>query len=96
MQGDVSKLPKLLESISDEEILGKQQALGRIWHRFLYADYPFFLAGLRIHKEHEKWAADLNASLWQDPSPPKPYAGQYHKDDAFSTIVQWLYSRLQA
>ena len=91
----MQNLPQLLRSLSAEEILSKQQALSRIWHRFLYAAYPFFQTGLRLHKQHEKWAADLNASLWQNPSPPDPYAGQYHQDDAFSTIVQWLHSRMQ-
>ena len=94
VQAEVDKLPHILQSVPAHEIASKQQALGRIWRRFMYSDYQFFQRGLRKHKAHPKWQPDLNASLWQNPSPPHPYAGQYHEDDAFGTIMQWLHSRV--
>ena len=95
LQADVHRLPEILQEVSPEEVRHKQVALSHIWRRFMYTDYPFFDKGLARHKDSEKWQRDLDAAQWPQPSPPAAYHGQYGRDDAFGTIVQWLYHRMQ-
>ena len=91
-QAEVHRLPELLKQVSPEEIQHKQIALAHVWRRFLYSDYPAFPASLDASRR--RLAGDMDAKLWPHGSPPAAYRGQHSSDDAFGTIVQWLYHRV--
>ena len=91
-QADAHTLPEILQAVSPEEVRHKQVALARVWRRFLYADYAAFPAGLE--RLRRSLAGDMDAQRWPRGSPPAAYHGAHGNDDAFSTIVEWLYHRL--
>ena len=91
----MDKLPQLLQQVTAGAIKHMQTSLSHVWRRFLYSNYAFFPEGLARHKSHEDWQPDLQAAQWPHPSPPASYHGEYTSDDAFSTIVHWLYYRTQ-
>ena len=95
LQADLGKLPELLKAVTPEEVRHKQVALSHVWRRFLYSDYPLFPLAMKRHKDDGRHASDLDASLWPHPSPPASYHGGFGSDDAFGTILQWLYHRMQ-
>ena len=90
-QADAHKLPELLKSVSAETVRRMQTALSHVWRRFLYSDYLAFPEGLKNHRH--RLAGDMDAERWPHGSPPAEYHGPYSRDDAFGTIVQWLYHR---
>ncbi len=59
-----------------------QKALARVWHRFAYMAH----AGL---------AKDIfGSATWEE---PEPWAREVaEQEDAFGTIMQWLYGRIDA
>ncbi len=59
-----------------------QKALARVWHRFAYMAH----AGL---------ARDIfGSATWEE---PEPWAREVaEQEDAFGTIMQWLYGRIDA
>ena len=94
-QKDVDRLPGILKEISPEDVRHMQVALSHVWRRVLYSGYPLFGQLLDTSKGHPRHKQDLNQSQWLHPSPPASYHGPYEQDDAFGTIMQWLFWRLQ-
>ena len=94
-QSDVERLPEILLSISPQRREEMQHNLAKVWQRFGYNSYRPFAK--RIRELQRENAAELAASgsgsrpLSLPPTVPDldPSA-----DDAFTTIMAWLYHRI--
>lgn len=91
-QADVGRLPQLLKAVSHEEVRRKQRALSHVWRRFLYSDYPLFSPNLQQLSGQQAEARGHDAVRH---ALPGSFHGSYDQDDAFGTIMEWLYHRLQ-
>ena len=76
LQADVDLMPQILVNVTAGQLLGLQQNLGLVWHRFLWASPPMIAAHMRSYV------------------PDRDRAERIIQDDAFSTLIQWLYSRM--
>ena len=63
----------------------------QVWQRFMYSGHPVFQKAVELL--HPASAKLEEADSF--PSLPHPYQGSLSGADAFQTIVEWLYSRLQ-
>lgn len=90
---DVDKVLDILLAIPDRTLAAMQAHLGKVWHRFRYVSTNLIKTDtaniLRQNKMHPH-GKDVGALL------PHPFVGEPHVDDAFSTILQWLHSRIPA
>ncbi|GIL93384.1 hypothetical protein Vretimale_17471 [Volvox reticuliferus] len=95
-------LPQLLMAISPDQIARMQRRLALVWHRFAYGHGPLVYATMRVivhrNQEHQK---EIRAGMpgdQQEIPTEHPYQPVYNfpiHNDAFATIMQWLYSRIQ-
>jgi hypothetical protein len=89
----VELLPRILQSFSEAEIAQMQEAVGQVWHRFMYSSLPLFQETVRKSRAlYRSQAVEHRVPT----SLPKPYYGDIVGDDAFSTSIQWLHSRINA
>jgi hypothetical protein len=82
---------QILLSIPEDRIQRMQRRLGRVWHRFAYTRGKVIRSTFeQFHREN------LQGSVQEDSSeqPLKRVRRYPHDDDAFGTIMQWLYSRI--
>lgn len=90
-QAQMDRLDSILTGIPPERVKQLQLGLGRVWQRFFYRDYSLFaplLAQTRTRHVEDyvtEWRAD--ASL------PSTKIDLSTEDDAFATIIHWLYSK---
>ncbi|GFR52399.1 hypothetical protein Agub_g14911 [Astrephomene gubernaculifera] len=92
-------VPELLEGVAPERLARLQRNLARVWHRFAYATGP-------VLRQRYKFMSDSNdkdlprdvreglAKLPPRETPFQPVREFAFEDDAFSTIMQWLYHRI--
>lgn len=91
-EADIERVPEILLAIPDERIAEMQGNIAKVWHRLQYGSVPLF-------NEHLHWQTEENDRLEghgrQPPaSMPEAFKGNLAQDDAFSTVVQWLYARM--
>eukprot|EP00798_Chlamydomonas_sp_ICE-L_P028399 gene28399-31534_t len=94
-ESDIARTPDILSAITDAQVEKMQQQLSKVWHRFAYASGPLHRNQLRTEflanykgKASEDWI--------QSSHPLRPRKAYPVKDDAFRTIIQWLYGRLMS
>jgi hypothetical protein len=94
-ESDVERIADILESIPEERVLQMQESLAKVWHRFVYhGRSPAFrrrLAGLL--EENARLREDRRSPSETPASLPAPFEGELGRDDAFATVMQWLYSK---
>ena len=96
MQSQVPRLPYVVNAISAERQQEMQRRVAMVWHRFLYSSNPLFPKALQ--------SAIANYKAWHpgdrltsaDASIPAAVHDALGKDDAFSSVLQWLYHRINA
>ncbi|KAG2437847.1 hypothetical protein HXX76_005465 [Chlamydomonas incerta] len=93
-------LPQLLEAVPPERVAKMQRNLARVWHRFAYATGPVMAAHLKRIAAGAPAAVPASeaalaaASLTARDTPFRPLPAYPVADDAFHTILQWLYHRI--
>ncbi|KAG2501892.1 hypothetical protein HYH03_000390 [Edaphochlamys debaryana] len=90
-------VPDILNAVTPAQLAKMQRHLARVWHRYVYATGPMLRSAIRDHM-----TGNLHnyrgGAVFPPPTPPDhPY--QRHTsfpfaDDAFGTIMQWLYHRI--
>jgi hypothetical protein len=65
-----------------DRVVRMQQALARVWHRFAYTSHPALANDFRDALEGQEFS-DRGRALLEE-------------QDAFGTIMQWLYGRIDA
>ena len=94
LQHELEKLPDILKAFPPQRIAIMQSRLADVWQRFLYSSAPLFpkaVDGLRSFHTHV-----LNESLTApDESLPASVHSPVGQNDAFATILQWLYHRME-
>jgi Exostosin family len=89
-QKDISKLPEILSAIPQSQVDELRVNLHKVWQRFRYVGMK--MAELAIEDQLERHKMDQGGRLREDQE-----GMQYAKskvDDAFSTIIQWLHSKI--
>ncbi|PNH07164.1 hypothetical protein TSOC_006410 [Tetrabaena socialis] len=93
-------VPQILEAVTPERLARMQRQLARVWHRcvpewFAYTSHPLLRA--RIDERYRIQGGRLAGSGIQVPPEhpfrPLPRFPSWN-DDAFGTIMQWLYHRI--
>ncbi|EFJ52271.1 acetylglucosaminyltransferase [Volvox carteri f. nagariensis] len=92
-------IPELLTAISPERLAKMQRNLARVWHRFAYATGPVMRSHYRASSEnivrnYPREILEASYKLSQRDSPLRPVTDFPFQEDAFSTIMQWLYHRI--
>jgi len=83
-------LPEILLSISPARLQRLQEGVRQVWHRFMYRSLPLFrqellsLGAAEQHPDFGAYASQIDPRL----------LAQVGEDDAFATIMQWLYTRM--
>ncbi|KAG2494841.1 hypothetical protein HYH03_007081 [Edaphochlamys debaryana] len=92
-EADVGRILEILQAVPERSVRAKQAHLGHVWHRFRYASLPGLARELRSLREANEAKA---AGGTEDGAVhfPRPFKGDDTVDDAFETIMQWLYSRI--
>ncbi|GIL78717.1 hypothetical protein Vretimale_380 [Volvox reticuliferus] len=95
----LAAIPELLTGISPERVGKLQRNLAKVWHRFTYASGPLLRQNYRdmLTRNSQQYPqALLNASYNLPPrvSPFRPNRDFPFEEDAFSTIIQWLYHKI--
>ncbi|GFR40871.1 hypothetical protein Agub_g1522 [Astrephomene gubernaculifera] len=98
-EADTGRILEILQAIPERKVRAKQAHLGHAWHRFRYSSLPGLASELwgmmeNSLKEIPLSPAANNSSPTPDVVFPRPFKGDPAVDDAFATIVQWLYSRI--
>eukprot|EP00884_Botryococcus_braunii_P019032 jgi/Botrbrau1/5812/Bobra.0155s0034.1 len=100
-QRDMLKLPDILLAITDERVAELQAALRNVWARFSYASAPLFrekVAGLQslgeFTRKAQERAVRANVTIPDVSLSPGPHVGSIFEDDAFTTIMGFLYGRM--
>ncbi|GLI62946.1 hypothetical protein VaNZ11_005800 [Volvox africanus] len=91
----LAAVPELLMSISPERLAKMQRNLARVWHRFAYTTSPILrkTVDYTVRLNTEMLPAGVEGPVPQD-SPYQPVTSFPYNDDAFHTIIQWLYHRI--
>ncbi|KAG2494840.1 hypothetical protein HYH03_007080 [Edaphochlamys debaryana] len=92
-EADVGRILEILQAVPERSVRAKQAHLGHVWHRFRYASLPGLARELRSLRE----ANEAKAAGGTEDSAvhfPRPFKGDDTVDDAFETIMKWLYSRI--
>ena len=95
----IASCSQILLSIPEDRIQRMQRRLGRVWHRFAYTRGKVIRSTFeQIHRENHRGGPGHDQGHAQEPLSDQPLRSvrRYpHDDDAFGTIMQWLYSRIQ-
>lgn len=90
LQKDIPKLPEILLAIPPDKVDDLRKNLHKVWQRFRYVGMK--MAELEIEDQVERHKMEQGGKLSEDQD-----GMQYAKskvDDAFSTIIQWLHSKI--
>ncbi|KAG2488211.1 hypothetical protein HYH03_013205 [Edaphochlamys debaryana] len=88
-EAEISKIPEILKAVPADKIAKMQEGISRTWQRFRYIKLKMIIEDAR-----KVLAGHVSAN---DGSAPKNLGAAYSvskQDDAFATIMQWLYSRI--
>ncbi|KAG2494839.1 hypothetical protein HYH03_007079 [Edaphochlamys debaryana] len=97
-EADVGRILEILQAVPERSVRAKQAHLGHVWHRFRYASLPGLASELQKRRDNN--TAIVNKAPPQAGPDggavhfPRPFKGDGTVDDAFETIMQWLYSRI--
>jgi hypothetical protein len=80
-ESEVERLPQILASIPEDHVVRMQARLARVAHRFAYTRSKPVRA-IIVDKHRQHGGQDAKAPVHQ------------FEDDAFGTIMQWLYTRI--
>eukprot|EP00798_Chlamydomonas_sp_ICE-L_P023547 gene23547-9071_t len=95
-EADIDKIVDVLLAIPERNVISMQRNVARTWHRFRWASGPALLRETLYHQDKNKHKVqDAGSALGHVKNPP-PFKGDPSTDDAFSTIIQWLHSRIPA
>lgn len=98
MQALVEKLPHILGAIPHRRRQLMLQRVSFIWHRFLYSSHPLFQSSLASYLEW--WQVSKNQGVQMKLQAPSGGPGSAQPPssthDAFGTVMQWLYHRINA
>lgn len=89
-QSEMDFLPEILLSVSPSRLQLLQKGVRRVWHRFMYKAFPLFqremlsLGAVDQQPDFGQYASQIDPRL----------LAQVGEDDAFATIMQWLYERM--
>ena len=91
MQADVDRLADILTAIPIAKVEQLQRGLSQVWQRFLYRQYSIFPSYLNTTRDLfiEDYIAQGSSSML-----PQPVQQLGPEDDAFSTLLQWLYGKM--
>ncbi|KAI3432296.1 hypothetical protein D9Q98_003856 [Chlorella vulgaris] len=90
-QKDMQKIPEILAAVSEEQVARMQANLALVWRRHIWTGYRPY--GQQVRQLLEERRNKTNAApLLSQPPPATDY--NPGEDDALSTLMQWLYSRL--
>ena len=100
-QADCERLPDILAAVPESRRLEMQRNLANVWQRFTYSSYrPFAKLFREEQARNAASAATAPAAAAGDAEPLSLPATvpdlDPTADDAFSTIMQWLHSRIDA
>ncbi|KAI3427182.1 hypothetical protein D9Q98_007119 [Chlorella vulgaris] len=103
-QANLEKLPEVLLAVPEERRQDMRRALAYVWQKFTYSSYAPYAKVVRDiqqrnAQEAAQWhaAQGLNASTAPPASLPAPVTDlDPEADDAFTTIMAWLHSRIPA
>ena len=85
------KIPEILMAVPEERVAKMQAALALVWRRYVWSGIrPYAEVLRRLLAERE--AATRAAPVLSQPPPALGYAPE--EDDALSTLLQWLYTRI--
>lgn len=86
----MDRLDKILMAISAAKVEQMQSTLSRVWQSFMYREVPLFDRELKTSRNYHQ---DTYTKPGSNTSLPYslPHFGE--GDDAFATILQWLYGR---
>ncbi|KAK9805381.1 hypothetical protein WJX73_008851 [Symbiochloris irregularis] len=90
-EAQMDQLDSILLAIPPERIEQLQLGLSQVWQRFMYRDYSLFASAL--NQTRHVYKEDYMTGLREDASLPNTVTGLQQEDDAFATIIQWLYSK---
>jgi hypothetical protein len=100
-QRDMLNLPEILLALTDERVAELQAGLRNVWARFSYASAPLFqekVAGLQslgeFNRKAQERAVRANVTVPDVSLSPGPHMGSIFEDDAFTTIMGFLYGRM--
>ncbi|KAG2444184.1 hypothetical protein HYH02_009122 [Chlamydomonas schloesseri] len=97
-EADVANILTILKAVPPARIRAMQISLGQVWHRYRYAALPGIANTTRAimaSNEADPLSREADAlSRSRDRRYPRPFKGDPAVDDAFSTIIQWLHSRI--
>jgi hypothetical protein len=86
---------QILLSIPEDRVVRMQRRLTKVWHRFAYTEGKLLR---RFTEDEVRKNKALLPEEWRThghPSRPQELRTEYnYDDDAFGTIMQWLYSRI--
>ncbi|GBF90972.1 exostosin-like glycosyltransferase [Raphidocelis subcapitata] len=99
-EADAERLPELLTAIPPDRVRRMQRAMAAVWRRFVWLSHPA-LHRLALEAMEANAEAAAEAAKWGDPLGQRtrpwlrPLQRGDWRDDAFQTVLQWLYSKLQ-
>ncbi|KAL4428361.1 hypothetical protein ABPG75_002450 [Micractinium tetrahymenae] len=94
-QKDMHNVPRILEAVPEDRIVEMQQALGKVWRRWIYTGYRPYGA-LAKQYLRDKGAGEnktvIKEAYKSYPHPENDYDPA--EGDALETIFAWLHSRI--
>ncbi len=104
-ESDVDRLPEILTAIPPKKISRMQRAAAAVWRRFAWLSHPVLLRRAReLQQAARLKAAESGAGQTEGRDDEEAQQAVWARgqlgfgewqDDAFGTIMQWLYHKLQ-
>ncbi|KAL4427651.1 hypothetical protein ABPG75_001740 [Micractinium tetrahymenae] len=83
-QKDMARLPEILKAVPPKDVARMQANIRKVWRRHLWTSY----------RPYGEVARQLIQSRQNEPASQARSDIDFGQDDAFSTIIQWLYARV--
>lgn len=91
---DMGRLPAILSKISKSAIKEYQVAISKVWRRYFYSGAAGYSSIVRQYLSSNKKKRNSNNGPSKPQSLPAPeYDWVPGENDAFMTIIQWLYHK---
>ncbi|GFH23456.1 uncharacterized protein HaLaN_21070 [Haematococcus lacustris] len=94
-QARMAELPQILQAVNQTTILQMQRELAKVQHRFAYTTGPLQRHGLRLRYRDTQHIRDSELPHLPKGHPFVPLSRFPLRNDAFHTIMQWLYGRIK-
>lgn len=76
------------------QIIRMQRRLSLVWHRFAYATGSLLERGIKDQAERNFNEVPAGKTGLAEDYPLQRVKDFPHQDDAFSTVMQWLYAKI--